>query len=194
MGKFDNYKIALKSLAFGDHVFDYILDNEYFKKIDGQEVQSGNVTAKVLVNANDKTFVLKFALSGVVKVPCDRCLDDMELEVSNNDKLIVKFGQEYAEDGDDIIIVPEAEGEINIAWFLYEFIALSIPIKHIHAPGKCNKMMSGKLRKHLAKDPDDDSDESDDIDDTTVNMDFDDSEEQITDPRWDDLKKIIDNN
>ena len=37
---------------------------------------------------------------------------------------------------------------INIAWFLYEFIALNIPMKHVHAPGKCNKGMVGKLSKH----------------------------------------------
>ena len=33
--------------------------------------------------------------------------------------------------------IPEEEGEINIAWFLYEFVVLDIPIKHVHEPGKC---------------------------------------------------------
>ena len=197
MGKFDSYKIHLKSLSIGDHTYDYTLDTEYFKNIDSQEVQKGNVQAKVLVRNNGSNYEFTFKLEGVVKVPCDRCLDDMELPIAHVGKLIVKFGAAYAEEGDDIIIIPEVEGEINIAWFLYEFVALSIPIKHIHAPGKCNRMMSGKLKKHLAKNPDDDDDDMDldmDIEDNEPVIDFEESETQPTDPRWHELKKIIDNN
>ncbi|MCX6309998.1 MAG: DUF177 domain-containing protein [Bacteroidia bacterium] len=197
MGKFDSCKIPLKTLSIGDHTFDYTLDTEYFKDIDSQEVQKGNVKAKVLVRNNGSNYELTFTLEGIVKVPCDRCLDDMELPIAHSGKLIVKFGTTYAEEGDDIIIIPEVEGEINIAWFLYEFVALSIPIKHIHAPGKCNRMMSGKLKKHLAKNPDDEDDDMDqeiDIEDTEPVIDFEESDSQPTDPRWDELKKIIDNN
>ena len=197
MGKFDSYKIPLKTLSIGDHTFDYTLDTEYFKNIDSQEVQKGNVQAKVLVRNNGNSYELTFALEGMIKVPCDRCLDDMDLPIAHSGKLIVKFGTDYAEEGDDIIIIPEVEGEINIAWFLYEFVALSIPIKHIHAPGKCNRMMSGKLKKHLAKDPDDEDDDMEmemDIEDAEPVVDFEESDSQPTDPRWDELKKIIDNN
>ena len=41
---------------------------------------------------------------------------------------------EYAEEGDNLIVIPEEEGEINVAWFMYEFVALAIPMKHVHAP------------------------------------------------------------
>lgn len=197
MGKFDSYKIHLKSLSIGDHTYDYNLDTEYFKNIDSQEVQKGNVQAKVLVRNSGSNYEMTFKLEGVVKVPCDRCLDDMDLPVVHAGKLIVKFGAAYAEEGDDIIIIPEVEGEINIAWFLYEFVALSIPIKHIHAPGKCNRMMSSKLKKHLAKSSDDEDDDMDldlDMDDNEPVIDFEESDAQPTDPRWDELKKIIDNN
>jgi len=196
LGKFDIYKIPLKTLQVGNHNFDYILDTEYFKNIDGQDVQKGRVTAKVLVNNTGTNYEVNFELDGIVQVPCDRCLDDMDLQISTKSRLIVKFGMEYAEEGDDIIIIPESEGEINIAWFLYEFIALSIPIKHIHAPGKCNRMMSSKLKKHSAKSNDDDDDEDIEVDfeEAEPMVDFDESDSEKTDPRWDELKKVIDNN
>ena len=47
----------------------------------------------------------------MVWVPCDRCLDDMEQPVSSADKLMVKFGHEYAEEGDNLIVIPEEEGK-----------------------------------------------------------------------------------
>ena len=104
---------------------------------------------------------------------------------------MVKFGHEYAEEGDNLIVIPEEEGEINVAWFMYEFIALSIPMKHVHAPGKCNKTMTSKLSKHLRTNADEDGDETFEAagDDIVVEE----AEEQ-TDPRWNELKKILDNN
>lgn len=196
LGKFDIYKIPLKTLAIGNHVFDYVLDTEYFKKIDGPEVQKGKVTAKVLVKNTGSAYELNFELEGVIQVPCDRCLDDMDLPISHKSRLIAKLGAAYAEEGDDIIIIPEVEGEINIAWFLYEFIALSIPIKHIHAPGKCNRLMSSKLKKHLTKGPDDEDEEEIEVEfeDSEPMVNFEESDSSQTDPRWDELKKIIDNN
>ena len=200
MGKFDIYKIPLKTLAIGNHTFNYELDTEYFKKIDSQEVQRGKVLAKVLVINNGSNYEIYFELEGIVQVPCDRCLDDMDLPVCQKGRLIVKFGQTYSEESDEIIVIPEIEGEINISWFLYEFIALSIPMKHIHAHGKCNRFMTSTLKKHLAKSSEyeEDADEIEEIDNVFENSepitDLDDSESQQTDPRWDELKNIKDNN
>ena len=93
-------------------------------------------------------FVLNFHTEGFVVVPCDRCLDDMEIPVDIDDELKVKMGATFS-DENDIVVVPEEDGYINVAWFIYEFIALSLPMKHVHAPGKCNKAMMGALSKHL---------------------------------------------
>lgn len=200
MGKFDIYKIPLKTLNIGNHAFEYVLDTEYFKKIDSQEVQKGNVLAKVLVRNDGSIYEIIFNLTGIVQVSCDRCLDDMDLPINHKDHLIVKFGQNYSEEGDEVIIIPEVEGEINIAWFLYEFIALSIPMKHVHTHGKCNRFMSSKLKKHLTNSSDYDEDEevekmdNESEDSESVAYSDDSDSQPIIDPRWDELKKIKDNN
>lgn len=190
MGKFDLYKIQLKALSDGTHSFEFELDNDFFKKIDSPEVQKGDVKTSVVLRKTANTFELKFELEGIVYIPCDRCLDEMEQSISYKGKLFVKFGADYSQEDDEVVIVPEAEGEINIAWFLYEFIVLSIPAKHVHAPGKCNKTMASRLKKHLVT-SDEDEGGADDFD---VELDFDDEIETKTDPRWDDLKNILDNN
>lgn len=200
MGKFDPYKVVLKTLAVGTHTYTYNLDNEYFKKIDSPEVQRGKVVATATVNYNGAEYEILFQLEGVIMIPCDRCLDDMEWAVNQKSKLIVKFGKAYAEESEEIIVIPEDEGEINLAWFLYEFIALSIPVKHVHPPGKCNKLMSVKLKKHTVKSIDedggDDYADSGDADSDTLSDDdaFTEQENEPTDPRWDNLKQLIDTN
>ena len=190
MGKFDKYKIDLKGMQADSTKYEFVLDNLYFSHIDGPEVQKGKVNVELTVKKTSRAFELSFQTDGVVWVPCDRCLDEMELPVTSSDKLMVKFG---AEEGDNLIVIPEEEGEINVAWFMYEFIALAIPMKHVHAPGKCNKTMTGKLSKHLRNNADEESDDAFESvgggDDIVVEE----AEEQI-DPRWNELKKILDNN
>ena len=190
LGKFGIYNIDLKELAPGVHDFEFLLDNKFFADIDGTEVQKGKIKASVSVKSGAMMFELGFHLEGVAIVPCDRCLDDMEVPVDTHNRLVVKFGKEYSEEGDDIVIVPEEEGEINIAWFLYEFVALAIPMKHVHAPGKCNKTMAAKLRQHSSRRVD----EEDDLDDEMSESDtqFED-DKNYTDPRWDALKGLIEN-
>lgn len=190
MGKYSNYKLILKDLAIGSTDYSYELDNSYFKLINDEEsdVKRGKLTVDVKVTRSATAFELVFKINGAVQVPCDRCLDDVSMEVDTNNKLIVKFGAEYSEESDEIVIIPEDEGEINIAWFIYEFITLSLPMKHVHPAGQCNKTVSAKLKKHrstIASEDDDDAD--DDFDDDDMD---DGGEDGGTDPRWDALKDL----
>ena len=84
-------------------------------------------------------FEMNFQIEGVVVVPCDRCLDDMEIPIDTHNRLVVKFGKEYAEESDEVVVIPEEEGAINLAWFLYEFIALAVTHEDVHRRDKCNK-------------------------------------------------------
>ncbi|ERI88788.1 hypothetical protein HMPREF1981_00305 [Bacteroides pyogenes F0041] len=192
MGKFDIYKIDLRGMQADSMKYEFVLDNLYFAHIDGPEVQKGKVNVVLTVKRTARAFELHFQTEGVVSVSCDRCLDDMDISIASSDKLLVKFGQEYAEEGDNLIVIPESEGGINVAWFMYEFIALALPMKHVHAPGKCNKAVTSKLSKHLKTDGDDhgSDDETFDVEDDIAIEETGDS----IDPRWNELKKILDNN
>lgn len=168
--------------------YTYLLDNKFFIDIDGAEVPKGKVSVHLAVKKLPLMYELSFHLEGLAVVPCDRCLDDCEMGVATDNRLIVKFGKDFSEESDEVVIIPEEEGVINLAWFMYEFVALSLPIKHVHAPGKCNKQMSSKLSKHIVKAVDDD-DDFDDMDDSAL---ADEDKQTITDSRWDTLKDLID--
>jgi len=164
----------------------YQLDNQFFTELDAPEVQKGKVNVTLMVRKTSGIYQLDFHMEGQVVVVCDRCLDEMEQPVGTNERLKVKLGAEYSEE-DDLIVVPEEDGYINVAWFIYEFIALSIPMKHVHAPGKCNKEMLHKLSRHLRTMKDEDDESFDDMDEAE-------EEPREIDPRWNELKKILDNN
>ena len=167
--------------------YEYLLDNKFFLDIDGTELQKGRLNVCLEVQKHPMMFELNFDIEGIAVVPCDRCLDDMDLSVSTHNKLVVKFGEDFSEESDEVVIIPEDEGVINLAWFMYEFVALAIPIKHVHLPGKCNKTMTSKLKKHTVKSADDDDFE---VDDEIVIMD-EGGGNGNTDPRWDALRNLV---
>ena len=179
MGRFDKYRVDLKGMKQASLQMEFDLNNLFFADIDGQEFQKGAVKATVDVRNHRGVFDFTFAVSGTVVVPCDRCLDEMEVDVEAENSLRVKLGDTYADEGDTVVI-PESEGEINLAWYLYEFIALALPTKRIHAPGKCNLDMSDKLKKHTRRD---------DMGDEEC-FDTDEREEREIDPRWAGLKNL----
>jgi len=164
------YIIDLKALKDKGLHLDFAIDDDFFERVEATLVRRGRLNVGLDIQKISGYFELKFHTEGVVTLACDLCLDDMEVPVKSDNLLTVTLGDEY-EENDDLVTVPSDEGTIDVAWFIYEFIALSVPIRHVHAPGKCNEAMIRILAEHSAARS---------------------SEEQKEDidPRWNKLKKL----
>ena len=139
--------------------------------------------------------VYKFQIHsvGTVIVPCDRCLSDLELRIETTDNLDVKLGDEYADDG-DCVVVPETEGYLDLAQFIYEFIVLSMPLACCHEPGKCDDAMMQELSRYQStrsggEDGENEDSEDNDADSDTSESGGEDSVEPA-DSRWAALKDL----
>ena len=71
---------------------------------------------------------------------------------------------------------------MNVAWPIYEMVVLEIPLTHVHNEGQCNEEMLGALNNLLVHTQDEVQDDNAE------------SDEKAIDPRWNELKKILDNN
>ncbi len=191
MGKFSQFKLPLKSLPKGEHTYEYHLDKDFFKNMESADVRDADVKVDLKVTYNNDIYSLAFSLKGVLTVPCDRCLDDMQLDIDTTYSIKVKYGDDYR-DSDDMMEIPESDDTLNVAYMIFDTASLAIPIKHVHPAGKCNRAMSSLLKKHKAHVPGDEDaeledeliDEIDDLSDST------DSTDSNTDPRWDKLKEL----
>ncbi len=139
-------KIDLKGLKEETASLDLSLDDDFFSALDGSQLEHGALHVSVSIRKMAGFFELLFHTQGTVVVSCDRCLDDMDQPIDTDNKLMVKLGDTYSED-DDTVTIDENEGILDVSWFIYEFIMLAIPIKHVHAPGKCNRVMTQKLEE-----------------------------------------------
>ena len=82
MDRLKAYKIDLHGLKEGVNAFDFKLDNDYFEAVGGELVNKGNLDAHVDIDRKSSLFEVKFNIEGVVYIPCDICLDDMEQPVA----------------------------------------------------------------------------------------------------------------
>ena len=163
MCSLESLKLDLKELKEENTTLTFDLDDRFFEALDSAEVKRGSLHVSVSIRKATGFFEFLFQTAGTVIISCDRCLDDMEQSVETDNRLVVKLGSTYSEE-DDIIVVPEDEGILDMA--------LAIPIRHVHAPGKCNPAMTQALEELSA---DRSSDEE---------------SNQETDPRWDKLKNL----
>ena len=146
----ETLKLDLNGLNDGLTSLSFDLDDSFFDAVEASEVSKGKVHVDIdIVRTDGDFFSLAFRGNGMVIVPCDRCLEDMEQPIEFEQRLNAKFGREYSED-DDLVTVAEDEGILDVAWFIYEFIDLAIPIRHVHAPGKCDPAMIRALEEHSA--------------------------------------------
>ncbi|MFI3297038.1 MAG: DUF177 domain-containing protein [bacterium] len=176
------YKLPLKSLSIGEHTFKYHLDDEYFSNIDSAEITKGDVNAVVTVVKSSLNIEIHIELTGIAQTTCDRCLDPLEVEIESEQVVFVKYGDEYREESEVLFVIPEQEGVFDIAWLLFEYVALSIPMTHSHEEGDCNENMIDILNQHKVSNFDEDEDENNSVKEKKNNE---------VDPRWAALKDIL---
>lgn len=195
MGKFTEFKLPLKSMGQGKEEFHYHLDKQFFQNMESADIHGADLEVTLVVDHKGDAYNLNFHITGNVTLLCDRCLDSLIHEVDTTYEITVKYGDRYCDDSDTVLEIPESDNYLNVAYMLYDTVALTIPLKHVHPAGKCNKAMSNVLHKHrVTSASHEDSELTDTLIDEMDEMDSDDdnggdnSNDAPTDPRWDALK------
>ena len=144
--KTNEYTIDLLAPNVDGKEIEYHIEDAFFQHIDGL-VQRGQVTTTLHIEGSTRSvFRFHFHSEGIVFAPCDRCLADVEVPIDTDDTLTVKLGAEYSDEG-ECIVIPESEGVIDVSQFIYELIALSLPMKVVHEDGQCDEAMLAKLEQ-----------------------------------------------
>ena len=192
MGKFSAYNLPLKGLGAGTHEFEYKLDKQFFVNMESADVHDADLTVTLKVQYNGDFYTLDFHIEGEVVLICDRCLDDLHFPITADYHLVVKYGDDYNDDNDEVLEIPASDASLNVAYMIYDTVVLAIPMKHVHPLGKCNRQMSAMLKKHRARANDEDAELENDLIDEIDNIDASESVQTNTDPRWDALRKLSD--
>ncbi len=177
MDRFRNYDIAFSGLKTGKHDFKFEINQEFFDLFETErEFFNPEINVDVLLDKHTTFLEFYINVSGTVQLICDISNDEFSENISNDLKVLVKFGEEYDDSNEDIITIPHKDSEFNIANLIYEAVVLSIPMKKL-APSVRDNDEYQKL-----------------LDQYSPQITEEDEEEQSIDPRWAALKKLKDNN
>jgi uncharacterized protein len=169
------FAIPVSGIKDGHHIFEFEVDKEFFELFEESEIKEGELTVVTKVNRSATHMELEFEISGKVRICCDRCLERFDHPVKSENRLLVKFGHDRDESDPEIITMSRDEHQLDLNQYIYEFIHLALPIRRIHPDNAegistCDPVMLKKLKEHLVE------------------------EETGNDPRWDELKKLMNDN
>lgn len=176
MKELKDYTIPFVGLKVGEHHFDYKIDNKFFESFEYDEFNAVNVKVDLKFEKKTTLLELYFEASGEVNVNCDITNEPYNQTIDDNYKLVVKFGNEYNDDNEDILIIPHGEYEINVSQYIYELIVLAVPVKRIH-PG----IEDGTLQSEILSK----------LEELSPKMDEEEKSSEDIDPRWNNLKKLL---
>ncbi|NER14254.1 DUF177 domain-containing protein [Leptobacterium flavescens] len=174
MKKLKEFDIPFVGLKQGKHQFVYQIDNAFFEAFNFDEFNSTSIKVVVELDKKSSLLELSFNAEGVVNVLCDLSNEPYDQEVGGELNLVVKFGEEYNDENEEILIIPHGEHQINVAQYVYELIVLSVPAKRIH-PGIKDGSLSSEIVKKLEE-----------LQPKEIK-----NGKEETDPRWDQLKKLL---
>lgn len=132
MKPFQEFIVPIAGLSAGLHSYDFLVEDAFFVALDYAEIAKGKVQIQLELDKQDNMLTLDFSLNGEVEVPCDRCNESFMHPVGAEYSLYVKFGEEYREEDDDILVIPADQHQLDLSHLFYEYIMLSLPLRKVH--------------------------------------------------------------
>ena len=165
-----NYKIEFAGLKIGNHQFNFNADKMFFDKFNFSDFNDVSVDIDIDLIKKSTLLELNFSLKGIVNVNCDLTNEPFDCIVKHESALVVKFGQEYNDEDDEILVLPHGEHKLYVDQYIFELIVLSLPPKRIH-PG----VEDGSLKSEIL----------DILEDLKPK-----ENSNLADPRWEQLKSL----
>lgn len=174
----NEFLIPFIGLKLGKHQFEYQISKKFFEDFGYDEFESCDIKVNVILEKKSTMLELHFKHKGTIYVPCDLTNEMFDLPIKGKIKLIVQFGEAFNDDNEELLILPFGEHQVDISQYIYEMIALSIPLKRIHPGVKDGTLKTEALDK---------------LNELKVNAKEQKTDAKVeeTDPRWDQLKKLL---
>ncbi len=150
------YDIAFVGLKPGKHEYTFELDNEFFAGYEAKDFNDANALVKLVLDKKPGFMMLLFDVGGTVFANCDRCGNDLKIDLWDEFKMVVKLVDQAEEmnnqeNDPDIYYIERTESHLHLADWLYEFVTLSIPAVKVCSANEdgsdgCNPEVLAKLK------------------------------------------------
>lgn len=175
------YRIAFVGLKPGKHDFQMKVDPPFFESFPHSETDEIVGDLSVTLDKLGSRMHCEAEFKGVAKLPCDRCLEPVELTLTFSERLIVQLGELTDTDEEIWTLGPECH-ELNLSQPVFEWLHLNLPSRRLHeTQDECDpEIMEFLVSGSNTKSTDPHGSSADDGKD----------EDKDIDPRWNALKDL----
>ena len=167
MSRNDDTTVRFSGLKSGRYSYDFELGKDFFERYENEELCDGKVKIAAVLEKTERVMMFEFELSGEVTTTCDRCLGEVKIPIEGHESLNVRMSDTETSDDENVAILPEGAFEIDLAQWLYEYVAVRIPMQHVHPEGECDSEVTRYITESEGEKVEDE-----------------------VDPRWEALKKL----
>ena len=125
------FVVKLNGLASGKTEIRRTAGREFFEGFGNSDILDASVEVALTLVNHGVTIDVVCDMEGWVSVPCDRCLEPLELPVETG------FEEVYAPEGD----------ELDLSQDVYDYVCTALPLQRIHPEGECNPETTKFLSK-----------------------------------------------
>ena len=112
----------LRTLRTGTSEFVWKAGRQFFEEFGDSGILDADITVTARVSNHGLTIDVMAEIDGSVTVPCDRCLEALEIPV---------------ETGFEDVYTPESD-ELDLSQDVYDYICTALPLQRVHEEGECN--------------------------------------------------------
>jgi uncharacterized metal-binding protein YceD (DUF177 family) len=157
MGKRREFEIAFVGLKPGIHEFTYEVDDTFFAQVETRDFSISKAIVKLQLDKKSGFLLLKFEIGGKSNVECDRCGNQLAMELWDEFKMVVKMvdnpeEMNQNEEDPDVFYISKTESHLKLNDWIFEFVSLSVPLQKMcneeeMGGPQCNKEVLKKLEE-----------------------------------------------
>ncbi|MDA3819649.1 MAG: DUF177 domain-containing protein [Candidatus Delongbacteria bacterium] len=134
MSKHDQtYQIPFASLDNGQHSFHFQVGKDLFDRFENDELHKPDLNVDVLLDKQINRLKFSIHAEGQAEIQCDRCLDYFTHYFNLDQNIFVRLAEETNFNlNTDYVTLDRESQSIDMAYFIYEIIVLSLPLKRVH--------------------------------------------------------------
>ena len=118
-------------MAPGANRLEWHAGAEFFEAFGNTDILGADLLVTARVVSHGITADVDCTVAGSVTVACDRCLEDLQIEVETS------FSESYT---------PESD-LLDLSQDVYDYVCTSLPLQRVHPDGGCNQETTKFLSK-----------------------------------------------
>src|SRR4051812_49341576 len=101
------FDLDIFKLSNKKHEYSFELDDSFFANFEDRFLDQGKLHVDLSIDKSEALMIAVFSIKGFVTLTCDRSLENFDFQIDTTNKIIFKYGEEYAELTDEIISIPQ---------------------------------------------------------------------------------------